>query len=198
MPERPRWQDFANSEHPDADFVSANSSWEAESLSRHHFYPKPHAIADIAAAVVTKINDDGTITYGHDFEIVDDDPTPDEVLAKKRETLHSQIISAEEAAVDRVSLSPGKRRAAELLDFDIRVEDDKVKSILRADGHDEGEAQAEMIRRRKPEHTKHLQDQEDRKAKVDVIRRIAAKAMSEVDDLTLDAIDSFQLPTFEV
>jgi hypothetical protein len=54
----------------------------------------------------------------------------------------------------------------------------------------------ELKKSRDPKHTHHLEAQESIRAKVDRIVRAGAQAMSDVEDLTLDNIDNYQIPTF--
>jgi hypothetical protein len=201
-PQRPKpvWADYAAEKDPGAAFLIDNAAYQAEKLARHEPYPKPIGHPDIIASVATKVGDDGSVTYVPHFEIVDDDPTPDEILAAKKIDLLSKISAAEQEAIDRAELPLGKRRAAALLEADISAEDAKVATDLIDKTPEANRAQLdiakELKKRRDPKHTQHLQDQESRRAKIEAIVRAGAQAMSDIEDLTADKIDTFEIPSF--
>jgi hypothetical protein len=183
--------------------VKDNDAWNAERLARHEPYPKPTAHPDIVAAVATKIGSDGIITYAPDFEIVNDDPTPEQVLAGKKEALLGAVHQAELNALNAVQPPVGKRRAANLLESDIRQADGRLSADLIADANahpwkniDISNVNVEVTKRRDAKHTQHLTDQESRRAKVDAIVRAVAQIMSDVEDLTVDNVDTFVIPNF--
>jgi hypothetical protein len=197
MRPRPEWIDFAAQKDQAKTYLHENAKWHAEKLARHEPYPQPIAHADIVASVATKIGEDGKTTYVSDFEIVNDDPTPEQVLARKKDVLLQAVTRAEQEALMRVQLPIGKQRAANLLEADIRARDGQLANELAADAKAHPDIAAEIEKRRDPAHTQHLDDQESRRSQVDAILRAGAKAMSDVEDLTMDNIDAFEIPSFE-
>jgi hypothetical protein len=181
-------------------WMKATAAWQQEMLARHEPYPRPTVHPDIEASVKTVINADGSITYEPDYEIENDDPTPDQVLASKKSALIHKITVAENAALDLSQLPVGKRRAANLKENDIVSADGEIRKDI-AKGLSPADAlkvdfDAEVVKRRDPKDTQHLADQKARRDAVDAIMRKGAQAMSDVEDLTLDNIDNYQAPDF--
>ncbi|MGY0573714.1 hypothetical protein ACTGJ9_023705 [Bradyrhizobium sp. RDM12] len=172
MRPQPQPSDHADAEDPASAFWRDTAAWQAEIRVRHEPYPAPIAHPDIVAAVATNIGADGT-TYAPDFEIENDDPTPEHILAARKALLLQAIEQAEEDAVNCLLLPVGKRRLADQREVDIR----------RADPTDISESDKE-----------HLADQESRRAQVDAIVRAAAQVMSDIENLTADNVDTFELP----
>lgn len=133
------------------------------------------------------------------FEIVDD--LPDPLIAKKAQLL-DQVSRAEVAAIAAVA-PPGKRRLHALRENDIRAADGRLfaelqagnggilRSALSAD-----EMQRAVVDARNPDDTKHLADQDDRRARIAEIERKAAQAHHDIEDLTTETIGSWKPPTF--
>ncbi|MCK1507555.1 hypothetical protein [Bradyrhizobium sp. 18] len=192
LPPKPEWGEV----EPE-NYSRALRAWEAKALEQIHPIPKPVAHPDIVAAV----NGQGYV----DFEVVNDDPTDEEVLRGKKNELLSRIHRAELAAIDQALPPPGKRRLANLLETDIHAADNELRKTMLAepipqlDGSISNRSPASIEKSvaliRKKHHTQHLADQESRRAKVDVIVRAAAQAMSDVEDLTADNIEAFRIPS---
>jgi hypothetical protein len=242
---QPKWRDYAKHKQTQAAlYLKDNSAWKAERLAHHDPYPKPIAHADIVASVSTTVAKDGTTTFAPDFEIVNDDPTPEDILATKKSSLLLQVTQAQDAAQAAALLPVGKRRAADLRENDIRANDAKVASDFLTKRSDDQKAAwaeasaayatayaewtaactaaraldagaelpaqpalpvlappttpediaAQVAASRSPADTQHLQDQESRRSKIDGILRAAAQAMSDIEDLTVDNVDSYQIP----
>lgn len=168
---QPQPDDHGEAEDPAFAFWKDFAAWQAEKLARYEPYPAPIAHPDIAAAVATNVGADGKVIYVPDFEIVNDDPTPEQILAAKKAFLLHAVSQAEAEAIGVILLPPGKRRQAEILEADIRAKDNQAAA-----------------------ETQHLADQESRRAKVEAIVRAAAQVMSDIEDLTADNIDTFELP----
>lgn len=196
----PRPSDHAEAEDPSTAFWKDTAAWQVEKGSRHEPYPRPSAHPDIVAAVATITGADGGITYVPDFEIVDDDPTPEQILAVKKATLLHAVCQAEANALKAVQLPAGKQRAAQLLEIDIRDKDNQAAVELLADAKAKNidvaniDVAAEVDKRRDAKLTQHLADQESRRVKVDAIVRAAAQVMSDIEDLTTADVDSFTIP----
>jgi hypothetical protein len=201
MRPQPKPSDNAAEEDPATAFWKDTAAWQAEKLARHEPYPKPIAHPDIVAAVGTKIGADDNITYVPDFEIVNDDPTPEQILAVKKAALLHAVCQAEAQALKAVQLPAGKQRAAQLLENDIRDKDAKLAIELAADAKAHAwkniDIVAEVEKERDQKHTQHLADQESRRAKVDTIVRAAAQVMSDIEDLTTADVDSFTIPSLQ-
>lgn len=169
----------------------------------HAPFPRPRSREEIEAAV--NENDEP------DFEIVEDGPTPDQILQAKKYELLQKIAVAEQDAIAAASLPLGKRRAANLLESDILAADASrtaeikppglTKKVLAAVGLVDMPAPEDVaaaVRTARPdEHNDHIDAQEDRRRRVDGIIRQASAMMSDVEDLTLDTIEKWQMPTFE-
>jgi hypothetical protein len=125
---QPKWHDYAKHKDQGALYLNDNAAWKAEKLAHHDPYPKPVAHADIVASVATTIANDGTTTFAADFEVVNDDPTPADILASKKSSLLLQVTQAQDAAQAAALLPIGKRRAADIRENDIRANDAKVAS----------------------------------------------------------------------
>jgi hypothetical protein len=234
---QPKWRDYAkHKENQAALYLKDNSAWKAERLAHHDPYPKPVAHADIVASVATTVAKDGTTTFAPDFEIVNDDPTPEDILATKKSSLLLQVTQAQDAAQTAALLPVGKRRAADIRESDIRANDAKVTTDLLKKSESDRSASfaayrtayaewtaacaaqpaeaelpakpappsaatstmeditAQVAASRSPADAQLLQDQESRRAKIDGIARAAAQAMSDIEDLTVDNVDSYQVP----
>ena len=58
------------------------------------------------------------------------------------------------------------------------------------------DANAEILKRRPPEDTKFIQQQIDLRNRISKISRAAAQMHSDIEDLTIDNIDSWKIPDF--
>lgn len=171
---QPQPADHGEAEDPAFAFWKDFAAWQAEKLARYEPYPEPIAHPDIVAAVATTTGADGSITCMPDFEIVNDDPTPEQILAAKKAFLLQAVQQAEQDALKAVQLPLGKQRAADIRETDIRAKDNQAAAD-----------------------TQHLADQESRRAKVDAIVRAAAQIMSDVEDLTAANVDTFTIQNFD-
>jgi hypothetical protein len=127
----------------------------------------------------------------------------------KKNMLLEKIALAEDAA-QQAALPPlGKRRLLDLNEVDIikgdrQRNDDFAAEIMKQ--HTAGtltdKETAQKLHGWNPEagrpleHTQHLADQASRRSKVDAIARAGAQAMSDVEDLTADNFDAFEIPSF--
>jgi hypothetical protein len=242
---QPKWRDYAKHKDQAALYLKDNSAWKAERLAHHDPYKAPVAHSDIIASVATTVAKDGTTTFAADFEVMNDDPTPAEILATKKSSLLIQVTQAQDAALAAALLPVGKRRSADIRENDIRANDAKVASDFLTKRSDDQKAafaaasaaystayaewtaactaaraldpkaelpaqpappappptedvvalvSAQVAASRSPADAQHLQDQESRRNKIDGIARAAAQAMSDVEDLTVDNVDSYQIP----
>jgi hypothetical protein len=73
------------------------------------------------------------------------------------------------------------------------------KAIATLTGQDAAKAMQDKIdAERTPEEAALMKDREARIGKVDAIRRAAAMALSDIDDLTAADIDKWSIPSFSV
>lgn len=192
---RPQWEDFEKSEDPKADFIAATSAWDKKQLDRHDPYPKPEAPADVVASVATVIDPEGRVVFVPNFEIVNDDPTPDEVLAICKTSMISAVAQAESAAIEALLPPVGKRRLLEMRERDIAADDIKRLGDQKMDEPPEDMA-AFIASLRPAKDAQFMDERETLRKNIELIQRKAAEAMAAVDDLTLDTLKDFQIPTF--
>lgn len=87
-------------------------------------HPAPQAGADVAASLTEK---DGA--WVPDFEIIDDDPTPEEVLREKKNVLLARTVVMEREAEAAV-VPLGKRRMFAIREGDIRSRDARLRNSI--------------------------------------------------------------------
>ena len=166
------------------------------------FAPYPSPIAD--PAVVAVIGPDGK----PNFQIVDDGPTPDQVLASKKEALITAVRISEKEAILRI-VPPGKRRALDYRQNDVSADDKARSAVLLAAQpvgvlsklgigaqKDPAKADIDAIAQRRPDDAKFMADQADRRARITAIEHAAAQMESDVEDLTAANIDGWTMPAF--
>lgn len=187
---RPAWHEFSQHPDPATAYKAAIDKWDQERLLRVEPIPFPIAPPDVAAS----LNEGGQ----PDFEIINDDPTEDDILRAKKNELLQTVCNMELVAINKVLPPPGKRRSFELLEGDIlKDEQDYVKSLVDADPNmKQDQIKAHINARRHPDHAKHLEYQKSCRNEVDRITRTAAEIMSQIEDLTIVNIDAYQIPSF--
>lgn len=166
----------------------------------HHPFPAPRAHPLVEAAV----NEDDEA----DFEIVDDGPTPDQILTSKKNTLLQAVSSAENDASGKV-FPFAKRRLYNMKETAITTaEAAKLATILNSTSvlasllskiglrKSTDDAVAKISKDRSPEDSTHLADQADRRSRIAAIEAAAAQMHSDIEDLTLDNIDAWKMPPF--
>ena len=204
MRDRPHPNNFSHIKDSDKRgqaFWEDTASWDRQKLERHEPYPPPAAHPDVMASVSSSVDAAGNITFIPDFVIINDDPSPDEIMALKKRALIDAIIQAEMIARAKIELPIGKQRAASIREIDLRNADlDLQKKIIigkNADDILKINMELELRKLRNPVDQKFLDDQQDRSSKIDAIVRAGAKAMSDVEDLTIDNVDTFVVPSFD-
>ena len=153
---------------------------------RHAPYPRPTAHPDVEMSV--------NENFQADFSIADDGPTEDEVLSAKKNELYSRVSAAEKEAIDAVE-HPAKRRFFNIRRAEVAKADKKAaeaavrsKSNLDQDGLDKAIKKA-----RKKEDADFIAQSDARQARIDEIIRAAAKMHHDIEDLTIDTIDSWKM-----
>lgn len=157
-------------------------------------FPAPTAPAEISQSV--------DATGKPNYTIVNDDPTPDAILAGKKAILMQRVAAAAQAAVAAIA-PQGKQAMNNYREGDIRKSDAGVRSrlvesqrrgILPMLGIGQKSPQTiedEVNAARAAADTQFLSDQETRRHKLDSIDREVAKMMSDIDDLTPANVDTF-------
>lgn len=166
------------------------------------YAPYPAPVAD--QAVMSAVGTDGKPNY----EIVDDTPTPDQVLAQKKQNLITTVRLAEQAAIS-VIVPMGKTRIFGKRYNAIIVADQARRDALYAAQpvgalssigigakKDMGKAESDSIAQRPPEDAKFMADFLTRNAKIKSIEDAAAQMESDIEDLTSSNIDSWVMPAF--
>lgn len=152
-------------------------------IDKHMPHPRPNAHPIVESAVDE--NDE------LDFEIVDDGPTPEQILAAKKAVLLRAVGEAEQLAKQEI-VPPGKARLLDLREFDIMAGQPRV-GMLKKVAVAVGLASMETF---SPEDQKHLDEQADRRQRMAAVDRQAAQAMHDIENLTLETIDAWKMPTF--
>jgi hypothetical protein len=181
---RPAFADYAKDKDPAAALRKALEVYEANVATRHQPYPAPipHPLVDRAL--------DG-------FVVIDDDPTPDQVLADKKLALIHKVAEAEAQAIAAVLPPLGKQRAFNMREQDIANADAAVVAALSdAVRTDPAKVAKAVERARSKDDTDFLKAQADRRARSEAIARAAARMMSDVEDLTADTIDNWRMASF--
>lgn len=177
--------------------VAEDEKNKVEPIDRHIAHPRPGAMPLIEACV----NENDVA----DYEIFDDGPTEDQILAMKRLELIGKVTEAEQAAIATV-VPIGKRRIFDLREHDILVSDEKIirdlepgwvaKVASTVGVAKKIDVQAELEKRRPAEDTKFMQEQSGRRARINAIQRIAAQMHSDIEDLTAETVGSWVMPNF--
>lgn len=136
--------------------------------------------------IESAIDADGNASY----EIVDDGPSPEQKLEFRKSELEQQLQAAETAAIEAII----PRRQIPLLNLrekDIhaahqdRLQDRGViKNIMSSAPEMPADDKA------------FVEQQQAQRDKVLAIRRMAAQALADIDDLTADTVDAWKLPDF--
>lgn len=169
---------------------------------KHVAYKKPTSYRIVEDA----LNESGE----PEFEIVDDGPTPAQILAAHKSRLLAQVSIAEHAAANAI-WPINRRRLDSLREADInqahidkqiiiagkRAETERgaiAKAILGPKYTNTVQEEAEAAR--PPADAAYLVDVAARRAKMSVLERSAAQAQSDIEDLTADNVDAWKLPEF--
>lgn len=204
-PLRPEWHDFEKSENAASEFNEAMQKWTEEATHWHTPYPEPEANEHIKAAVGTVINQDGTVSYHPDFEVIDDDPewpSDEEVLRTYQDDLLAELTRREADALAKLMPPVGKRRLIQKRYAAIQSEDNKrvheaLKKLLDSGVKPEDLPDINPKEMRSNEDSQFKDEQDEITKQCDSIQSITAQAMNDIEDLTLDNIGKFELPSFD-
>ncbi len=185
--------------------VEADAKNGVEGIEKHEPYARPYAPELIDAAVDEEGNPD--------YEIVDDGPTPEQILVAKKSVLFQAVLQAEAAAGEKI-VPTGKRRLFNLQESSIYESDAKLAADLRkkkkgriakvwdaALGKDVDAVAVEEadIRAARPKKdTDHLDAQAGRREKLNALAMKSAQALADIQDLTADNVDAWKMPDFTV
>jgi hypothetical protein len=125
LPARPAWGDFGHRVDPATEYSKTVAEWEKAKLTRHAPIKRPMPHPDIEASV--RLDGDKFVP---DFEIVNDDPTPEQILQAKKSALIRAVSVMEEAEIAKIAPPPGKRRHFNFRLNDIASEDQKRLQAL--------------------------------------------------------------------
>jgi hypothetical protein len=262
FPARPAWEDFGRYDDPAMAYSIAIAEWEEKKLKRHDPIKRPQPNGHIESCV----RKDGEL-FVADYEIINDDPTPDQVLQAKKAALIQAVTNMELQQIESIAPPVGKRRMINFRLGDIAADDEnRMRAISKqiADINDglnklaqtigalmtkhnkfvidqrvlkeqpdapvvlepftdqdqidldeakrkieEGHAKVRELSEhiaspddfhaanRPAEDHAFLLEQKQRKERAEAVMRKAAQAHSDIEDLTIDTVDAFEIPTFE-
>lgn len=164
-------------------------------IDRHQPYERPRAHQLIEAAIDDKFN----VAY----EVVDDSAA---TLTAKKQMLIARVAQAEGEAMAAV-LAPGKSRLYAMREARIQEEDAQRSALLveqqkpglikrLTGGGSEFDIAAAVAEQRPSADTQFLQELQELRRRMKAIGLIAAQAMSDIEDLTLDTIEQWKMPDF--
>jgi hypothetical protein len=147
-------------------------------IDRHMAHPAPSSHPIVAAAVDENDN--------ANYEIVDDSQ---QLLARRKLVLIAEVSEAQQATVDKI-IPRGKRHLYNLREEEIRqaaaprgIAGKVAQAIGFGSQISDGDRQF-------------LEDQKSRSDRIAVAGRIAAQAMHDIEDLTVDTVDGWTAPVF--
>lgn len=176
-------------------------------INRHTPYQRP-AAHPLIESVINE-NDEA------DFEVVDDGPTPEEILQLRKIQLLGEVTRAEQAAI-AVVFPPAKQRLLLMKEQDVRRRDSEIVADLREQERvllekmvnkiavtvglkkplAGKEIAAAVNAQRSDDEQELLADLKSRRKRLAAIERVAAQAHADIEDLTADTIDAWQVPDF--
>ncbi|MES2167950.1 MAG: hypothetical protein V4458_13115 [Pseudomonadota bacterium] len=150
-------------------------------IDKHAPFPRPTAHRDIDLAV----NSD---TFQPDYVVEDDGPTPEQRLELKKIELFNQVAAAEQAALNAVT-PPMKRRFLKIRQAEIQKSDlDRAEQLK-----DKPNFKKAMRSARAKDENDFIDDHDRRQQRMDEIIRKAAKMQHDIDDLTIDNVDEWEM-----
>lgn len=164
--------------------VAEDEKNKVTGIKKHWAHPRPGAHPLVESAV----NEKGEV----DYEIFDDGPSPSQQLDAKKSRLFAAVSFAEQAAIAKV-VPPAKVRLFMLMENEI-LEKQKIEPgglIERA-----GEFLGFSRHVQSDDEKAFMQAQQDRRARIAIIERTGAQAHSDIEDLTAETIDAWQVPDF--
>lgn len=210
---RPEWAKFANSKNPSEDYQEAVAKWQAKLDS----IPRPYPAPELHPAMAAAVDVDGKVSY----EVVDDSPTKDQVLLRKKMLLFETVNQAETEELMKIS-PPGRIRMWAIKTSDIQRADEaranaaavKVNEMVKKVNIEKDEKKkAKMIdevssiqegmsspdfhaKNRSDEDRRFIAEHQSRALRADMVARWAAQQHNDIEDLTLDTIDGWTLQPY--
>jgi hypothetical protein len=199
LPREPKPEDFGNGDNEG--FEKAYQAWSEQMENIHQPYPMDTHCEDFMKAV--SIDDQLNVTT--DYQLVDDRPTPGDLLRQKKDVLINQIAGEENRRQSAILPPPGRVRHQ--LQQVLRVQSDDqrrretfIKSLGDISAMPEEaqeEAQKKIASRaleegRPDEDNKLYQAHHQQQAECTAIREEASSLMNEVEDLTEENIDAWK------
>jgi hypothetical protein len=188
-------------------------------------YPPPQASPLINSAVKEVDDGNGMQHWEPDYEIVNDDPPPELMLQRKKNDLFN-VVSQMEAVAAAAVLPAGKRRLFNIRHSDIVSADTIRKKFILTDNErlrlkalneipeakradpveyanvsqkfdiSEDDLKDRVEKQRPVDDTAFLQEHEDRMKQYDEIARFGAALHAEIEDLTVENIDTWKPRAF--
>lgn len=176
-------------------------------INRHAPYGRPAAHPLVESAV----NENDDIAY----EIVDDGPSAADILMARKIQLIGEVTRAEQLAIAAI-LPPAKQRLLLMREQDVRRRDSEIVNDLREQERElmeklvnklavtvglkkplaGTEIAAAVNAQRSDEEQQLLADLKSRRTRISKIERRAAQAHADIEDLTAETIDAWQVPNF--
>lgn len=159
-----------------ASFLAEHAQWREHMRNvratpeTHQAYPAP----DPSRMVALAIDWDAAGIPFENFEVFDDGPTPEEMLAKKRDDLSTAVTNAETIARAAV-MAPGKARLHWIKVSDIAAKNPKERT---------------------PDEEKFAAEAAEIEKRLDAINRHGAMMHAEIEDLTAETIDGWTMKEF--
>jgi hypothetical protein len=160
----------------------------------HTAFPPPHAPVEVESAIKRTPKPDGTTTFEPNYEIVP--PS----IEQRKERLFAQVSAAEQDAI-RTVVPAGKIRAFQFREQDIRKADQArimAEYAARAAAGDKTQVDSDKFQNehRPAADTRFMEEQAAREDQRNEIQRWAANLHSDIEDLTADTIDAWEMKPF--
>jgi hypothetical protein len=143
------------------------------------------------------------------FQVIDDDPTPDQILAAKKAALITQVRVAESVAKQRIAPEGKVRAFGARHNAVVAADTERAATLLEAQPvgalsaigigakKDRGKARTDAEAARPPDDAKFMADQAERQARIAAVEALAIQMESDIEDLTAANIDQWQLTPFQ-
>lgn len=198
------------------DFAAVVEAHRQALLAHRATVGEPAPVADplVERCIRRVAEEGGPDDFVADYEIVDDTPSPAEQLRHRKGSLMTEVARAERARLDAIS-PPGKARLLLLRRADIAAADGKRAAQLTArrgailakpDGERtkddtdflamSQDGAAVLAAGRPAGDAAFLAEDERRKALTATVDRHAATQLAEIEDLTAETIDGWQMKPF--
>ncbi|KYK44896.1 hypothetical protein A1D31_11810 [Bradyrhizobium liaoningense] len=194
---RPDWAQFASHDDPATAYVEANRAWSEKKILHKDRYPRPVAFNFIERCVRY---DDNAGKFVEDYEIINDDPSDEQILRSKKDGLLANIIAARDVAMSKFKMPPGKVALYSIVENRVMAADLALMKKLSPTWTEEQSrdidfTNSEIDKNRTEADRKFLAEKAEREAKLSRLEFDVAHAMSDVEDLTTETVDSYVIPS---